>query len=91
MISFVLAAMVSASSLDLPPEYYVVSDFISAHKQCTSGRETSCDRHIELCHVVVPNDIRIKDYIANGHPIRGKNGGMNIKARYDRAVRDCNG
>lgn len=89
MLALAFAALVSASSLELPTEYYVISDFIASHKECVSGSEAYCARHIELCSTVVPYDARLKGYIQNGHPIRSKNGGMNIKARYDRAIRDC--
>lgn len=73
----------------LPHTYYVVADFIDAGTKCERGVTTSCTKRDEMCPVVVANDRQLRDFIRNDYPIRSKNGGMNIDARYTRAKRGC--
>lgn len=83
------AAAASGQERKLPQEYFVIGDFIEAGQKCERGVEVACAKRAELCPVVMQNDRTLSDFIRNEYPIRSKNGGMNIAARYTRTKRAC--
>lgn len=77
----------SARAAEYSHGYYVVADFIAAAKVCEDTAD--CSKVKAMCPVVIANDRQLLQTIRYEHPIRAKNGGMNIDARYSRAKRVC--
>lgn len=88
-IALTLAAANVQAAEEFPREYYVIGDFIKAGVDCERGNATACTKRVELCPVVMQNDRQLSEFIRNEHPIRSRNGGMNIAATYSRIKRAC--
>jgi hypothetical protein len=69
-------------------EYNLVTDFIESDRKCATD-EAMCERVAKLCPLVVARKAALYDFIWNKPPFRARNGGMNITARMDRAIRKC--
>lgn len=67
----------------------LVTDFIESDRLCKTD-SAKCDHVIVLCQFMTDERKReLRYFIRNEYPFKTKNGGMNIMARYTRALRKC--
>lgn len=91
LLACALAPLIVANAKAATPEenYNLISDFIESDRKCATD-ETMCQRVVALCVHMTEQRVReLYKYMWNEYPFKTKNGGMNIAARFSRALRKC--
>lgn len=78
-----------AGEKPMPYNEALVSDFIVSHAACTKGKQALCERTMQLCPIVKPKAAELNAFIWSEFPYKAKNGGMNIRYRFNQALKYC--
>lgn len=91
LLACALAPVIVANAKAATPEqnYNLISDFIESDRKCEKDA-AACQHVKELCVFMDESRVReLYNYMRHEYPFKTKNGGMNIAARFSRALRKC--